>query len=64
MDLTVKECELLYQMFNASISIARMSGIPIGEEHYNHLDSIREKLLKEEAEARRKEYHPWQRPQK
>lgn len=64
MDLTVKECELLYQMFNASISIAKMSGIPIGEEHENSLESIREKLLKEEAEARRKAYHPWQRPKK
>ena len=56
MTLTTKECDLLYQMFNASILMAKNSGIPIGKEYYELIDSLREKILKEGVEARRKEY--------
>lgn len=57
MDLTIKECELLYKMFNASISNALNSGIPIGKEYYNIIDSLREKIQQEEIDARRRHHN-------
>ena len=44
MTLTVKQCELLIDMFNASIGMAMKSGIPIGEEYYKDIDAIKEQL--------------------
>ena len=51
MTLTVKQCELLISMFNASISRAVESGIPIGQEYYSDLDEIKSKLYTERQEA-------------
>ena len=51
MTLTTNQCNLLLSMFNASITNAMNSGIPIGEEYYKDIDIIREKLYTELAEA-------------
>lgn len=47
MTLSRKECELLISVFDAGIENAMRSGIPIGKEHYNSIDNIKEKLYKE-----------------
>ena len=47
MILTKKECELLINIFNAGISRAIESGIPIGKEYYEDIDSIKNKLYEE-----------------
>ena len=49
MELTAKQCDLLIDMFNASIANASRSGIPIGKEYYNDLDKIREELYKKKV---------------
>ena len=51
MTLTVKQCELLISMFNASVSRAAESGIPIGQEHYSDIDEIKSKLYAERQAA-------------
>ena len=51
MILTTSQCNLLLSMFNASITNAMNSGIPIGKEYYKDIDIIREKLYTELAEA-------------
>lgn len=51
MELNVKECNLLISIFNAGITNAANSGIPIGEEYYNTIDSLREKLEVEHQNA-------------
>ena len=56
MKLTVKQYELLYEMFNASIRHAMYSGIPIGKEYYEDIDIIRDNLLKALQQAKIKEY--------
>lgn len=47
MELTRKQCELLLNVFNAGITNAIKSGFPIGEEYYNDIDEIKEKLYQE-----------------
>jgi hypothetical protein len=49
--LTTKQCDLLINIFNASLTRAAQSGIPIGKEYYEDLDTIKEKLYKEQYEA-------------
>lgn len=51
MTLTVNQCKLLIDMFNASINQAINSGIPIGKEYYNDIDNIKEKLYRELIDA-------------
>lgn len=46
-ELTRKQIELLIDMVNASIKIAMMSGIPIGEEYYKEIDTIKQALYEE-----------------
>lgn len=55
MTLTVKQCELLISMFNASINRATESGIPIGQEYYSDIDEIKNKLYAERQAAINKE---------
>jgi hypothetical protein len=42
-------------MFNASLTQAVKSGIPVGKEYYDDIDTIREKLYCEMAEANKRE---------
>ena len=42
MVLTMKQCDLLMSMVNASIKMAMDSGIPIGKEYYKDIDAIKE----------------------
>ena len=42
MKLTMKQCDLLMGMVNASIRMAMNSGIPIGKEHYEDIEAIKE----------------------
>lgn len=51
MVLTAKQCDLLINIFNASLTRAMQSGIPIGKEYYEDLDAIKEKIYKEQYEA-------------
>ena len=55
MVLTIEQYELLYNMFNASIKHAMDSGIPIGKEYYEDIDTIKEALRKEIREIQMKE---------
>ena len=55
MTLTRKQCELLINAFNASITTAVNSGIPIGKEYYQDIDIIKEKLYEELGEANKRE---------
>ena len=55
MTLTSNQCSLLISMFNASITNAVNSGIPIGKEYYKDIDTIREKLYTELGEANGRE---------
>ena len=55
MTLTTNQCNLLLSMFNASITNAMNSGIPIGKEYYKDIDIIREKLYTELGEANGRE---------
>ena len=55
MILTVEQYELLYSMVNASIKHAMDSGIPIGKEYYEDIDTIKEALRNEIREIRMKE---------
>ena len=47
MTFTKNQCELLINMMNASIQMAKNSGIPIGKEYYDDIDEIKDKLYKE-----------------
>lgn len=51
MTLTNKQAVLLLNIFTASISNAMNSGIPIGNEYYDDIEDIREKLYTEIREA-------------
>ena len=51
MTLTKKQTELLISMFNASICRAQESGIPIGKEYYEDIDTIKDKLYEELAKG-------------
>ena len=55
MILTRKQSDLLMKMFNGSISMAIQSEIPIGQEFYEDIDTIREKLEKEYSDAIKRE---------
>ena len=55
MKLTIKQCELLINIFNAGIVRATESGILIGKEYYKDIDEIKEKLYKELYDAQREE---------
>ena len=55
MILTRKQSDLLMKMFNGSISMAIQSGIPLGQEFYEDIDAIREKLEKEYSDAIKRE---------
>lgn len=55
MKLTVKQCDLLLDMFNASINCALQSGIPIGKEYYADIDAIKDKLYAEIQAAVKRE---------
>ena len=47
MKFTRKQCELLLNVFNVSITNAIKSGFPIGKEYYNDINEIKEKLYQE-----------------
>ena len=47
MQLTIKQYNLLLGMVNASVERAIASGIPIGEEYYDDIEEIKEKIYKE-----------------
>ena len=51
MELTIKQCNLLLDMFNASITRAVQSGLPIGKEYYADIDAIKDKLYAERQAA-------------
>lgn len=51
MTLTKSECDLLINIVNAGITRAVESGIPIGEEYWEDIDSIKNKLYKELAKG-------------
>ena len=55
MTLTKEQCKLLLSMVNASITNAINSGIPIGKEYYEDIDTIKDKLNTEMCEAIYKE---------
>lgn len=55
MILTVSQCKLLLSTFSAGVTRACQSGIPIGQEYYDDIDAIREKLYCEMAEANKRE---------
>ena len=55
MKLTIKECELLINVFNAGIKRAIESGFPIGKEYCKDIDNIKEKLYKELYNAQKEE---------
>ena len=55
MNLTTQQYTLLYDMFNASIRHAMDSGIPIGKEYYEDIDTIRDNLLKALQQAKLRE---------
>lgn len=55
MDLTVSQCKLLLSIFSAGVTRACQSGIPIGQEYYDDIDDIREKLYCEIVEANKRE---------
>lgn len=55
MELTIKQCNLLLDMFNASITRALQSGIPIGKEYYEDIDAIKDKLYAERQAAVKRE---------
>lgn len=55
MTLTSSQCKLLIDMFNASLTQAVRSGIPVGKEYYDDIDEIKEKLYCEMAEANKRE---------
>lgn len=50
-ELTVKQIELLQSMVKASITRAMESGIPVGEEFHNAIDSIKEWLENERCKG-------------
>ena len=54
MTLTISECKLLLSIFSAGVTRACQSGIPIGQEYYDDIDSIRDKLYCEMAEANKR----------
>ena len=47
MTLTAKQCTLLLNIFNAGITRAVESGIPIGKEYYEDIDIIKEQIYQE-----------------
>ena len=51
MQLTTKQCNLLLSMFNASVEHAMKSGIPIGQEYYEDIEIIKNKLYTEMQES-------------
>lgn len=51
MQLTTKQCNLLLGMLNASIEHAMKSGIPIGQEYYEDIEIIKNKLYTEMQES-------------
>lgn len=55
MTLTKNQYELLINIFNAGITRAVESGIPIGKEYYNDIDIIKEKLYQELSKVNRRE---------
>ena len=55
MELNIKQCELLLNMFKASVEHAMKSGIPIGREYYDDIDTIKNKLYNELQEAIKRE---------
>ena len=55
MTLTSSQARLLLSMFSAGVTRAVQSGIPIGQEYYDDIDAIREKLYDEIAEANKRE---------
>lgn len=55
MVLTVSQCKLLIDMFNASLAQAVKSGIPVGKEYYDDIDAIRYQLYCEMADATKRE---------
>ena len=52
---TVSQCKLLLSTFSAGVTRPCQSGIPIGQEYYDDIDAIREKLYCEMAEANKRE---------
>lgn len=51
MNLTQGQLKLLIDVFNAGITRATESGIPIGKEYYQDIDEIKLKLYKELKES-------------
>lgn len=55
MTLTSSQARLLLSIFSAGIARASQSGIPIGQEYYDDIDAIRDKIYNEIAEANKRE---------
>ena len=55
MTLTSSQARLLLSIFSAGVTRASQSGIPIGQEYYDDIDDIREKIYSEIAEANKRE---------
>lgn len=51
MILTRVECELLYDMINASLLMSKNSGIPVNKDYYEIIDTLKEKLRQEQIDA-------------
>lgn len=55
MILTSSQARLLLGIFSAGVARASQSGIPIGQEYYDDIDAIRDKIYTEIAEANKRE---------
>ena len=55
MILTAKQCDLLLNMVNASLSAAFRSGIPIHKDYYDDIEIIKHELYQEMQEAVKRE---------
>lgn len=51
MTLTAKQCNLLLNIVNASITRASQSGIPIHKDYYDGIEIIKSEIYKEMAKA-------------
>ena len=55
MTLTSSQARLLLSIFSAVIARASQSGTPIGQEYYDDIEAIRDKIYNEIAEANKRE---------
>ena len=55
MKLNRKQCIMLIDMVNGSITMAKQSGIPIAEQYWGDIDYIKEQLYQELTQATKEE---------